>query len=553
MSFDGFFMHHMNEELKQTLLGGRINKIYQPSDYEIVFFMRANRQNHKLLFSIHPMQARYHVTDETFFNPEIAPNFCMVLRKYLEGAILTDIQQVGLDRITTFLFKKHDDLGDQYQYHLTIELMGRHSNIFLIQPHTNTILDCLKHVSSQKNSVRSLRPNQPYQLPPYQNKLNILTLSSQDILQLSAQLSAETSPLSQRLQGIGKVTLQWIQGKQADGFSLAESLQDLQKVEPTPMLIGRDFSALPFQEGIQYPSFSQLLDVFYVEKAKLERLQQLSGNLLAQLKQFVTKLERKLEKLDNDKIAAENCEEWRIKGELLTAYSFQIEKGTTHVTLPNFYDNDAPMEIALDPQKNATQNAQHFFRQYQKLKQSLQFIEEQTRLTKQELSYLESVLVQINLATTEDLVAIKEELIATGYLKDKQKMKRKNKPATLSPLHFKASDGTLILVGRNNLQNDQLTLKSSKKEHIWLHAKDIPGSHVVIQSDNPSDETIVEAAKIAAYYSKYQKAGNVPVDYVAIKHIKKPNGTKPGYVIYEQQKTVYVSPTDEHIQKHRLT
>lgn len=553
MSFDGFFMHHMNEELKQTLLSGRINKIYQPSDYEIVFLMRANRQNHKLLFSIHPMQARYHVTDETFFNPEVAPNFCMVLRKYLEGAILTDIQQVGLDRITSFIFKKHDDLGDQYTYHLTLELMGRHSNIFLVHPQTNTILDCLKHVSNQKNSVRSLRPNQPYQLPPYQHKLNIFTLSEQDITVLSEQLTSENTPVSQRLQGIGKVTLQWLLNKQSDGLSLSESLQALQKVAPTPLLIERDFTSLPFQEGIQHATLSQLLDVFYVEKAKLERLQQLSGNLLAQLKQFVTKLERKLEKLDNDKIAAQNCEEWRIKGEILTAYSFQIEKGATHVSLPNFYDNDAPIEIVLDPQKNATQNAQQLFKQYQKLKQSLQFIEEQTRLTKQELAYLESVLVQINLATTEDLLAIKEELITTGYLKDKQKMKRKNKPATLSPLQFKASDGTIILVGRNNLQNDQLTLKSSKKEHIWLHAKDIPGSHVVIQSDNPSDETIVEAAKIAAYYSKYQQAANVPVDYVAIKHIKKPNGSKPGYVIYEQQKTIYVSPTDEHIQKHRIT
>ncbi|MBF0779691.1 MULTISPECIES: NFACT family protein [unclassified Granulicatella] len=557
MSFDGFFTYHINNELSQTIVGGRVNKIYQPSDYEIVLTLRANRQNYKLLINTHPTQARYHLTEETFFNPEVAPNFCMLLRKYLEGATLKSIQQVGLDRITTFCFQNHDELGDNHAYHLTVELMGKHSNVFLIHPQSNVIIDCLKYIPTSKNSYRQIRANTYYQLPPYQNKVNIMALSHDDFKQLDSTIQMDT--IQHTLQGIGQSTLQWIKNTLTDTQKPLSQVLMLLKQAPTQATlllkddIPYDFLPIFYPQGKTIPTLSHLLDIYYANKAKLERVKQLSGNLIAQLNQLISKNQKKLNKLQHECEEAKHADIFKIKGELLTTFAFQLEKGATQATLPNYYDNDAPLQITLNPQLSANQNAQAYFKKYQKTKQSLHFLKEQIALCQQEILYLDSVLVQIHLSDTQNLVAIKDELIATGYLKDKQKMKRKSPVKKAEPLQFKSSDGTRILVGRNNMQNDYLTLKMAKKDDIWLHTKDIPGSHVIIQSSQPSDDTIKLAATIAAYYSKYQKASNVPVDYVAVRQIKKPNGAKPGFVIYDKQKTIYVTPTQQEIDKHKLS
>ncbi|MBS4750544.1 DUF814 domain-containing protein [Granulicatella sp. zg-ZJ] len=552
MSFDGFFTYHINNDLKKQLENGRINKIYQPSPYEIVLSMRANRQNYKLLLSIHPTQARYHLTQETFFNPEIAPNFCMLLRKHLEGAFLKDIQQVGIDRITTFIFQNKDDIGDEHLLHLTIELMGRHSNLFLINPYTNKILDCLKRVSQTKNSYRLLAANQLYTLPPYQHKQNIITLSKNELEHICSTVDANPKSIQETFQGLGRDTIQWVlDTMEHEQCSLSDSLYQLKNAPTCPSLTSHGFSCID-TTGEKINSLHELLDVFYQEKAKLERVQQLSGNLIYKLQQIIDKNLDKLNKLHTEKNSAEHADTFRIKGEILTAFSYEIPKGQTSGTFLNFYDDNKPMTITLKPELTPTQNAQYYFKKYQKLKQAISHLDEQIELAQNENMYLESVLVQIKLANTEDLVAIKEELISTGYLKQQNRMNRKQQHKKLAPLQFCSSDGISILVGRNNLQNDTLTLKQAKKTDIWLHTKDIPGSHVIIQHDSPSQDTLLEAAQIAAYYSKFQASSNVPVDYVAVKYIKKPNGAKPGFVIYENQKTLFVSPDKSIIERLKV-
>lgn len=548
MTFDGFFMHHMNQELIHSLVSGRVNKIYQPSEREIIFTLRANRQNQKFYMSIDPTAPRYHLTNETFFNPDIAPNFCMILRKHLEGAILTTIQQIDMDRITTFIFKKIDELGDEQQYHLTVELMGRHSNIFLVNPKTNTIIDCLKHVSPLKNSFRSVRPNAVYVLPPIQQKKNIQTFNQYDEL---ATLT-DAKELAVLFHGIGKSTLHWVTQHIASGLSITQVIQKLQNENTMPTKIGNDFYpiALDSEETQTYDSLSQLLENFYAEKSKIDRFNQLSGNLLSHLQQLFSRLTLKLSRLQDDLNQAQSAEDFRIKGELLTTYAYQVNKGSATVILPNFYANEAPLIISLKPEKSAMQNAQDYFKKYQKNKQAVGFITEQIQTTRDELAYIDSVLVQIQLADTPTLASIKEELTQTGYFKQKSTFKRQKSHTKLEPMSFFSEDGTRILVGRNNLQNDELTFKMAKKTYYWLHAKDIPGSHVIVLSDTPTQDTLVQAAMLAAYYSKFQASANVPVDYTRIKHIKKPNGAKPGFVIYENQKTLFVSPTKEFINNH---
>lgn len=554
MTFDGFFMSHLNNELKQKILNARIAKIHQPSQYDLIFSLRGYKEQFKLYLTIHPNFARYHLTKDKFLNPDIAPNFCMVLRKYLDGAKLINIQQLGLDRITTFIFQKQDEFGYISNFHLTIELMGRHSNIFLVNPETNLIIDCMKYVSLNKNSYRTTRPNSQYVLPPYQQKLNLFSIDQLQLQEICSRAPQSVFELQKYLQitfqGFGKSTINWIIERIDNSVSLYDALHFLQKEKTCGTIITNDF--LPIRaSGKSFESLNEMLDIFYEEQSKLTRFSQLSGNLIAQLTSLLQKNKLKLNKLHEDKEKSENNEIFKIKGELLTTYAYMITPNQKSVKLNNFYDN-TPIEISLNPSLSIIENAQRYFKKYQKLKQSMTYIDEQIRLTEDEINYLESVFVQINMAQNEDLVAIKQELIATGYLKNKSVFKRKNKLPKLQPLKFQSSDGTTILVGRNNLQNDELSLKYANKNHLWLHAKNIPGAHVIIESSNPTDETIGQAANIAAYYSKFQLAANVPVDYVLVKYIKKPNGAKPGFVIYENQQTTYITPNIDLINSLRI-
>ncbi len=561
MSFDGVFTHAMVNELRETLLSGRISKIHQPYENEIVLVIRSRGKNHRLLFSAHPSYARVQITQIDYQNPDNPPNFVMMLRKYLDGAILENIEQIENDRVIHFHFAKRNELGDLQNIILIVELMGRHSTIVLVNQETGKILDAIKHIGSSQNTYRSLLPGVEYIAPPKQEVLNPFSSDKEKIFQRLSQTELEPKAIQHQFQGIGfdtaqELTKRLLEGPNEKMVVWHEFFSSIIN-HPVPTFYettNKDFfTPIVYQVFSEqasavttYPTLSQLLDSYYHEKAEKDRAKQQGGELIRKIKNELKRNKNKLKKREQTLKESENAENYRRDGELLTTFLTQVPRGAKEVVLPNYYEEDRPIKIALDPALTPNQNAQKYFHRYQKLKNAVKLIGEQIQEAKDEIQYLESVLSQLEIAGPMDIEAIKEELTAEGYLKKKTQKKQKNKKPSQPDQYF-SSDGTLILVGKNNLQNDQLTMKTAKKTDYWLHAKNIPGSHVIIKSDQPSDETITEAAELAAYFSKYRYSAQVPVDLVQVKHIRKPNGAKPGYVIYENQKTVIVTPEEEKI------
>ncbi|ELB32182.1 MULTISPECIES: fibronectin-binding protein EfbA [Enterococcus] len=561
MSFDGVFTHAMVNELRETLLSGRISKIHQPYENEIVLVIRSRGKNHRLLLSAHPSYARVQITQIDYQNPDNPPNFVMMLRKYLDGAILENIEQIENDRVIHFHFAKRNELGDLQNIILIVELMGRHSTIVLVNQETGKILDAIKHIGSSQNTYRSLLPGVEYIAPPKQEVLNPFSSDKEKIFQRLSQTELEPKAIQHQFQGIGFDTAQELTKRLLERPNEKMVVWDefFSSIinHPVPTFYettNKDFfTPIVYQVFSEqasavttYPTLSQLLDSYYHEKAEKDRAKQQGGELIRKIENELNRNKNKLKKREQTLKESENAENYRRDGELLTTFLTQVPRGAKEVVLPNYYEEDRPIKIALDPALTPNQNAQKYFHRYQKLKNAVKLIGEQIQEAKDEIQYLESVLSQLEIAGPMDIEAIKEELTAEGYLKKKtQKKQKKKKPS--QPDQYFSSDGTLILVGKNNLQNDQLTMKTAKKTDYWLHAKNIPGSHVIIKSDQPSDETITEAAELAAYFSKYRYSAQVPVDLVQVKHIRKPNGAKPGYVIYENQKTVIVTPEEEKI------
>lgn len=561
MSFDGVFTHAMVNELRETLLSGRISKIHQPYENEIVLVIRSRGKNHRLLLSAQPSYARVQITQIDYQNPDNPPNFVMMLRKYLDGAILESIEQIENDRVIHFHFAKRNELGDLQNIILIVELMGRHSTIVLVNQETGKILDAIKHIGSSQNTYRSLLPGVEYIAPPKQEVLNPFSSDKEKIFQRLSQTELEPKAIQYQFQGIGFDTAQELTKRLLERpnekmvvwdefFSSIINHPDPTFYETTNKDFFTPIVYQVFSEQASavttYPTLSQLLDSYYHEKAEKDRAKQQGGELIRKIENELKRNKNKLKKREQTLKESENAENYRRDGELLTTFLTQVPRGAKEVVLPNYYEEDRPIKIALDPALTPNQNAQKYFHRYQKLKNAVKLIGEQIQEAKDEIQYLESVLSQLEIAGPMDIEAIKEELTAEGYLKKKtQKKQKKKKPS--QPDQYFSSDGTLILVGKNNLQNDQLTMKTAKKTDYWLHAKNIPGSHVIIKSDQPSDETITEAAELAAYFSKYRYSAQVPVDLVQVKHIRKPNGAKPGYVIYENQKTVIVTPEEEKI------
>ncbi|WP_192986938.1 NFACT RNA binding domain-containing protein [Carnobacterium mobile] len=566
MSFDGIFTHAMVDELRYALSNGRVSKVHQPYKNEIILVIRANGKNHKLLLSAHPSYARIQLTEIPYENPSSPPNFCMVMRKHLEGAVLENIQQVGNDRMIHFTFKSRDELGDVQNIMLIVELMGRHSNLFLVEQDTQRIMDTIKHVPASQNTYRAVMPGAPYVTPPHQDKLNPFQTTNAaliEVLENPVELSL-TKKFQQTYQGIGSDTASELVYRSEEQLDkLPEVLQSFietirqGKIAPTLTQVKKKtfFTPVPYLslagESESYPTLSTLLDQYYQSKAEKDRVQQQGADLIHVVQTELQRNVKKLKKLEKTMDETELADDYRIRGELLTAYLHELHKGQTEVTLANFYDDDRPVTIALNPRSTPSQNAQKYFSKYQKLKNAIIFVTEQIRLTNEEIAYLDSVSTQLELATPKDIAEIKEELIQQGYLKKKTKKKQKRQKAS-APDKYVSSDGDSILVGKNNLQNDQLTLKTARKSDIWLHTKNIPGSHVIIQSNDPSETTILEAANIAAYFSKSQLSASVPVDVVEVKKIRKPNGAKPGFVIYEGQRTVFVTPDKALVDKLKV-
>ena len=545
MSFDGFFLHHMVEELQRELVNGRIQKINQPFEQELVLQIRSNRQSHRLLLSAHPVFGRIQLTQTTFENPAQPSTFIMVLRKYLQGALIESIEQVENDRIVEMTVSNKNEIGDHIQATLIIEIMGKHSNILLVDKSSHKILEVIKHVGFSQNSYRTLLPGSTYIAPPSTESLNPFTIKDEKLFEILQTQETTAKNLQSLFQGLGRDT-----ANELERILVSEKLSTFRNFfnqETKPCLTETSFSPVPFanQVGEPFDSLSYLLDTYYKDKAERDRVKQQASELIRRVENELQKNRHKLKKQEKELLATDNAEEFRQKGELLTTFLHQVPNDQDQVILDNYYTNQ-PITIALDKALTPNQNAQRYFKRYQKLKEAVKYLTDLIEETKATILYLESVETVLNQAGLEEIAEIREELIQTGFIRRRQREKIQKRK---KPEQYLASDGkTIIYVGRNNLQNEELTFKMARKEELWFHAKDIPGSHVVISGNlDPSDEVKTDAAELAAYFSQGRLSNLVQVDMIEVKKLNKPTGGKPGFVTYTGQKTLRVTPDPEKI------
>ena len=545
MSFDGFFLHHMVEELRRELVNGRIQKINQPFEQELVLQIRSNRQSHRLLLSAHPVFGRIQLTQTTFENPAQPSTFIMVLRKYLQGALIESIEQVENDRIVEMTVSNKNEIGDHIQATLIIEIMGKHSNILLVDKSSHKILEVIKHVGFSQNSYRTLLPGSTYIAPPSTESLNPFTIKDEKLFEILQTQETTAKNLQSLFQGLGRDT-----ANELENILVSDKLSTFRNFfnqETKPCLTETSFSPVPFanQVGEPFTSLSDLLDTYYKDKAERDRVKQQASELIRRVENELQKNRHKLKKQEKELLATDNAEEFRQKGELLTTFLHQVPNDQDQVILDNYYTNQ-PITIALDKALTPNQNAQRYFKRYQKLKEAVKYLTDLIEETKATILYLESVETVLNQAGLEEIAEIREELIQTGFIRRRQREKIQKRK---KPEQYMASDGkTIIYVGRNNLQNEELTFKMARKEELWFHAKDIPGSHVVISGNlDPSDEVKTDAAELAAYFSQGRLSNLVQVDMIEVKKLNKPTGGKPGFVTYTGQKTLRVTPDPEKI------
>ena len=545
MSFDGFFLHHMIDELRRELVNGRIQKINQPFEQELVLQIRSNRQSHRLLLSAHPVFGRIQLTQTTFENPAQPSTFIMVLRKYLQGALIESIEQVENDRIVEISVSNKNEIGDHIQATLIIEIMGKHSNILLVDKSSHKILEVIKHVGFSQNSYRTLLPGSTYITPPSTESLNPFTIKDEKLFEILQTQETTTKNLQSLFQGLGRDT-----ANELENILVSDKLSTFRNFfnqETKPCLTETSFSPVPFANQVRehFASLSDLLDTYYKDKAERDRVKQQASELIRRVENELQKNRHKLKKQEKELLATDNAEEFRQKGELLTTFLHQVPNDQDQVILDNYYTNQ-PITIALDKALSPNQNAQRYFKRYQKLKESVKYLTDLIQETKATILYLESVETVLNQAGLEEIAEIREELIQTGFIRRKQREKIQKRK---KPEQYLASDGkTTIYVGRNNLQNEELTFKMARKEELWFHAKDIPGSHVVISGNlDPSDEVKTDAAELAAYFSQGRLSNLVQVDMIEVKKLNKPTGGKPGFVTYTGQKTLRVTPDPEKI------
>lgn len=581
MAFDGIYMAAVSRELQAGLVGGRVEKIYQPEREEIHILIRNEGKKHRLLISANAQMARVHLTQHSKENPTSPPLYCMVLRKHLEGAKVIGIEQPGLERMLKLRFLGYDELGELKEKLLIVEIMGKHSNIILVDPESNTILDGIKRYTHAVSRHREVLPGREYVAPPSQAKLYLPACTEETFAQaLFAEKfdSKLQKALLKILDGFSpllcreilvqaglneEITLNHCGQYELNKVwqALAQLQSNITKGTFQPTLIYNPrgdveaFSSIPLQQFPGWPthtaSAQEVVDTYFHRKHEQNRFRQVSIDLIKQVEEHIQRVEKKLSIQLENLLASDNAEEYRIYGELLTANLHQIARGQEAVTLTNYYDLEcADVTITLDPQYSPAENAQNYFKKYGKIKNSGKLARQYVEEYQMELDYLRNVVNNLEQATSvEDLDEIRHELAQEGYVKVKE-TRRPNKPSikteqqTNSPLIFTSVDGFTILVGKNNRQNDRLTLRDAKDNDIWLHTKDIPGSHVIIRTEGQEvpDPTLEQAAQLAAWYSKAREAQKVPVDYTLRKHVHKPRGAKPGMVIYEYQQTIYIDP-----------
>jgi len=573
MALDGITLGILKNEISEKLIGARVDKIHQPSKEELVISMRWNGGNGKLLISASASSPRIHFTESFVDNPKNPPMFCMLMRKHLAGAKLVEIEQFGLERMLHLSFSTYNEFGDPVIIKLAVEIMGRHSNIMLIGP-DGRIIDAIKRVTADMSSVRQVMPGMTYVFPPAQNKMNTLDI---DGMVLAARLKeGRDVPLSkalmENLDGVSPIVCREISEIVTGGedtkahdlsdndfekliFAIEKIAENVKNANVFPYMIieenghPADFTFIPVtqygsaMEIRKYGSFSEMLDKFYSERSGADRMKQRSNDLFKFVVNLAERISRKLDVQRQELARSTEREILRIKGELIHANIWMLEKGMTSVVLENFYDNCKPIEVKLDPRLTPNQNAQHYFSEYRKADTAERMLKKFIEKGEAELSYIESVFDLLTRARTDDeVIAIREELVEQGYLKNHRK--NNQKPVKLAPKEYVSTDGFKILCGRNNLQNDRLTFKDSKKNDIWFHTQKIHGSHTVVVTEGREvpESTLEQAAIIAAYNSKGRESSLVPVDYTEIRNVKKPSGSAPGKAVYEHYKTAYVRP-----------
>ncbi|MCB4990970.1 NFACT family protein [Streptococcus mutans] len=544
MSFDGFFLHHLTKELQEQILWGRIQKVNQPFEQELVLTIRNNRQNYKLLLSAHPVFGRVQLTKTDFQNPQSPNTFTMIMRKYLQGALIENIEQIENDRILEMSISNKNEIGDQIKVTMIIEIMGKHSNIILLDKNEGKIIESIKHIGFTQNSYRTILPGSRYLAPPKIQAQNPFTISDETLFEILQTEDLAANNLQKLFQGLGRDTAAELsQRLKTDTFKNFKLFFD----SPTsPTLTEKSFTAITFSNSQEtFGSLSDLLDYFYQDKAERDRIAQQASDLIHRIQNELEKNKKKLKKQEQELQDTDKAEEFRQKGELLTTHLNQVPNNQDSVELDNYYTGQKvsiPLNKALTP----SQNAQRYFKKYQKLKEAVKHLGSLISETKATIQYLESVDNALNQASLSEISEIREELVQTGFVKrrHREKIQKRKKPEP-----YLASDGkTIILVGKNNLQNDELTFKMSKKGELWFHAKDIPGSHVLIKDNlNPSDEIKTDAAELAAYFSKARLSNLVQVDMIEAKKLNKPSKAKPGFVTYRGQKTLRVTPNEAKI------
>jgi len=576
MALDGIYLNFLVSKVNELLMGAKVDKIHQPSKNELVFIMRTRGGMHKLYFSADANSPRFAVVDSVPENPQTPPMLCMLFRKRLVGATLLSVEQYGLDRIAFFNFDATNEIGDRVKLTLAVEIMAQHSNVILFDS-DNRVVDALRRVDSEKSSYRLVLPGAQYKLPPAQDKLDIRETEPQDICKgvLSLTASKLSSAILKTMQGVSPLLSREIAYRVCgddkgigeltteEKMKLLCEISSLKKMvtngEAKPTIVldesekPMEFSFMPItQYGTGYKVIEKenvfaLLEGFYSERDRVLRTRSKGAELFKLLDNAIERTSRKLNNQQEDLRKCADREEFRINAELITAAQYKLEKGASVYEVENYYDNNNIVKISVDPALSPSQNSQKLYKEYRKACTAENMLIKLIEEGEQDLEYLKSVRDLLERSTLErEFGEIKDELISQGFIKPKKSSKKQMKKQALPPLEFKTSQGLTVLVGRNNIQNDKLTFKTGKKGDVWLHAQKCPGSHVLLLSDGGEipDDAIVEAAEIAAFYSSAKDSTLVTVDYTDVKNIKKPNGAKPGFVVYYTYYSVNVKPKD---------
>lgn len=551
MAFDGIITCAMVKELQDKIYLGKIEKVYQPENDELVFHIHTKTGNVKLFASVGSAHARLHFIEENPQNPPVPLAFCMLLRKHLQGGRIVEITQRDSERIIEISLETLNELGFNVSKKLIFEIMGKHSNIILVDMTTGKIIDSIKRVSIDVNRVRQVLPGKEYEYPPVQDKIPFKVITADQLEAIDANSKAILSQVG----GISPAIAAQLAGKD-DRFAFFQGMLDsitdgtfVPRVYLDEKDVPQEFHIVDLLEydgaakRLEFQSLSQCLAYYFDHKASSNRVKQKSHDLVKSVTTTLDKLYLKKQRLSEDLLKAENSENLRLYGELLTANMHLIKTGDLSVEVTNYYDNST-VKIPLDERHTPAKNAQQYFKRYGKAKTAVKEKQIQLKEVDDDIKYLESVLSYLNNTdSVEEIEALRTELIETGYIR-RRKTTFKEKKYKPQPHRYETTDGFTVLVGRNNKENDYLTLKTASKADIWFHTKDIPGSHVIVQTDGKelSESGIFEAAAIAAYHSKGRTSENVPVDYVAVRYVKKPAGAKPGMVIFTNNKTVWVNP-----------